>query len=79
MAKSVLYLTGHIQQLPWSVSRGSVNLTRPFGVSTVAMLSQQVHRQINKQVKATVWMAHDYPLKLRHIMPALEILSVRVS
>lgn len=38
----------------------------------------QVHRQINKQVKATVWMAHDYPLKLKHIMPALEILSVRV-
>lgn len=43
------------------------------------LCSSQVHRQINKQVKATVWMAHDYPLKLRHIMPALEILSVRVS
>ena len=26
-----------------------------------------------------MWMAHDYPLKLKHIMPALEILSVRVS
>lgn len=40
--------------------------------------SLQVHREINKQVKATVWMANDYPLKLKHIMPALEILSVRV-
>ncbi|CAN0497196.1 unnamed protein product, partial [Discosporangium mesarthrocarpum] len=42
-------------------------------------MGEQVHRQIDKQVKATVWMAHEYPLKLRHIMPALEILSVRVS
>lgn len=42
------------------------------------IMPSQVHRQINKQVKATVWMANDYPLKLRHIMPALEILSVRV-
>lgn len=49
-----------------------------FFVLLCVLLFLQVHRQINKQVKATVWMAHNYPLKLKHIMPALEILSVRV-
>ncbi|CAN0420909.1 unnamed protein product, partial [Ectocarpus sp. 8 AP-2014] len=50
---------------------------KPFWKNNPDLNEDKVHRQINKQVKATVWMAHEYPLKLRHIMPALEILSVR--
>lgn len=81
----ILYLTGHIQHfcssfLPESVSRGRKREPNPnYPDCVLTISSRQVHRRINKQVKATVWMAHDYPLKLKHIMPALEILSVRVS
>ncbi|CBJ29477.1 conserved unknown protein [Ectocarpus siliculosus] len=56
---------------------GSSMFQKPFWKNNPDLNEDKVHRQINKQVKATVWMAHDYPLKLKHIMPALEILSVR--
>eukprot|EP00752_Nemacystus_decipiens_P009980 g8900.t1 len=56
---------------------GASMFQKPFWKNNPDLNEDKVHRQINKQVKATVWMAHDYPLKLKHIMPALEILSVR--
>lgn len=65
--------------IDWLFWRNFFNFVLFFHLSFWINKYVQVHRQITKQVKATVWMAQDYPLKLKHIMPALEILSVRVS
>ncbi|CAM9786219.1 unnamed protein product, partial [Pylaiella littoralis] len=56
---------------------GASMFQKPFWKNNPDLNEGKVQRQINKQVKATVWMAQDYPLKLKHIMPALEIISVR--
>ncbi|CAN0243340.1 unnamed protein product, partial [Laminaria digitata] len=56
---------------------GASMFQKPFWKSSQDLNEEKVHREITKRVKASVWMAHDYPLKLKHIMPALEILSVR--